>query len=125
MAFLLVYVDDFKLVARAEHQKELWRRLKAVIDMGEEEPESRFLGCKYASFSCTAANVQDILVQHPVYHKRPHLTKEDCNGHFPDWVIDPKRVVKGKTYDMQDFVEQMCRVVLYSRKNPQNLSEAR
>ena len=84
MAFLLVYVDDFKLVAPKGLHKELWIKLKGVVDMGEEEPEVRFLGCKYASFTCTASCVQDILVQHPAYHKRPHLTKEDCNGEFPD-----------------------------------------
>lgn len=32
-AFLLVYVDDFKLVARKGDHNELWKELKQVIDM--------------------------------------------------------------------------------------------
>ena len=39
MAFPLVYVDDFKLVAPKGLHKELWKKLKGVIDMGEEELE--------------------------------------------------------------------------------------
>lgn len=33
MAFLVVYVEDFKLAAKSEHQQRLWDKLKAVIDM--------------------------------------------------------------------------------------------
>ena len=47
MAFMLVYVDDLKLVAKKGDHKVLWLKLKSVIDMGEEEPEARFLGCRY------------------------------------------------------------------------------
>ena len=31
-AFLLIYVDDFKLVAKSKHQKGLWEKSKGVID---------------------------------------------------------------------------------------------
>ena len=69
----------------------LWSKLKAVIDMGEEEPEASFLGCKCTDFTtCSAFQVQDILLQHPAYHRRPHLTKEDCNCELPEWIVDPK-----------------------------------
>ena len=64
------------------------------------------MGCKCSNFSCKASEVTDILKQHPSYHQRPHLTKEDCYGDFPKWSIDPNKIVKGKTHDMQDFVEQ-------------------
>ena len=41
---MLVYVDDFKLVAQKGDHNELWKELKQVIDMGEEEEEHRFFG---------------------------------------------------------------------------------
>ena len=77
--FLLVYVDDFKLIARKGDHNELWKELKQVIDMGAEEEEHRFLGCHYSFFECKVGVVEDLLKQHLSYHQRPHLTKEDCN----------------------------------------------
>lgn len=74
--------------------------------MGEEEPEASFLGCKCTDFTtCSAFQVQDILLQHPAYHRRPHLTKEDCNCELPEWIVDPKTIVEGKAYEMEDFVD--------------------
>ena len=46
---MLVYVDDFKMVAQKGDHDALWKELKEVIDMGEEEEEHRFLGCHYSS----------------------------------------------------------------------------
>lgn len=83
-----------------------WEELKSFIDMGEEEPESRFLGCNYTNFTCTAAQVEDILKQHPSHHRRPRLTKEDCNGELRTWTVNRETKVKGKVYDMKDFVDQ-------------------
>ena len=62
---LSVFVDDFKMVAKSADHDMPWGELKGVIDMGEEEPESRFLGCIYTNFTCTAAQVEDMLKQHP------------------------------------------------------------
>ena len=104
--FMLVYVDDFKIVAMKGDHNKLWDELKQVIDMGEEEEEHRFLGCHYSSFECKAGEVEDILKQHPSYHQRLHFTKEDCNDEVPIWTIDRDRIVKGKMYDMTDFVDQ-------------------
>ena len=83
-----------------------WKELKQVIDMGEEDEEHRFLGCHYSSFESKAGVMEDLLKQHPSYHQRPHLTKEDCNGEVPNWTVDRERTVKGKMYDMTDFVDQ-------------------
>ena len=80
-------------------------RIKQVIDIGEEE-EHRFLGCHYSSFERKAGVVEDLLKQHPSYHQRPHLTKEDCNGELPKRTVDRERIVKGKMYDMTDFADQ-------------------
>ena len=94
-AFMLVYVDDFKMVAQKGDHDALWKELKEFIDMGEEE-KHRILGCHYSSFECKAGVVEDLLKQHPSYHQRPHRTKEDCNGELPNWIIDLEKVVKGK-----------------------------
>ena len=80
--------------------------LKAVTNIEEETAGERILGCRYTNFTCAAGAVQDLLLQHPLYHRRPHIAKEDCNGENPDWIMDPKRIIRGKTYDMEDFVEQ-------------------
>ena len=40
---MLVYVDDFKVVAKAGDHDKLWNDLKGVVDMGTEEEEHRFL----------------------------------------------------------------------------------
>ena len=47
MAFMLIYVDDIKLVAKSWLHKNSWSKWSAVIDMGEEEAEGSILGCKY------------------------------------------------------------------------------
>ena len=36
---------------------------------------------------CSKEDAEDLLLQHPSYHTRPHLTKEDCNGFIPKWTI--------------------------------------
>ena len=99
-------VDDFKIVARFEDHDIVWNEVKAVIDIGTEDDEHRFLGCKYSTFECKAGEVEELLKQHPSYHQRPHLTKEDCNGDVPNWMVDRNRTVRGKMYDISDFVDQ-------------------
>ena len=37
-SLLIAYVDDFKLVAKAELHDQLWKRIKSVIDMDDELP---------------------------------------------------------------------------------------
>ena len=64
------------------------------------------MGCKYFTFECKAGEVEELLKQHPSYRQRPHLTKEDCNGDVPNWMVDRNRTVRGKMYDMSDFVDQ-------------------
>ena len=73
--------------------------------MDEEEIEKRVLAFRYTNFTTTAANVQDFLRLHPSYRKHPRH-KEYCNDDLPDWIIDIKRIVRGKNYDVDDFVEQ-------------------
>ncbi|MCP3881916.1 MAG: hypothetical protein GY701_26530, partial [Sulfitobacter sp.] len=52
-ALLIVYVDDFKLAARDRDHDNIWKDLKAVIDMDDESYDGRFLGCDHESFSST------------------------------------------------------------------------
>ncbi len=42
---MIVYVDDFKLAARAELHDDRWAAIEAVIDMGDETTDGRFLCC--------------------------------------------------------------------------------
>lgn len=99
-------MDNFQLVAKAWLRKDLWGTLIAVIDMGEEEAEEKCLGGKYANFTCPASDAANIRKQHSSYHRRRRLTNEDCSGDLPDGGVEPNRLEKGKTNDMQDFVDQ-------------------
>ena len=83
----------------------LWQQLGAVIVFGDVETDGRFLGCTTEPFETTAENVIELLEQHPSYHKRPHLTKDNCNGVYPAWTIDPKKKVRGTIYNMEDVME--------------------
>ena len=85
---MVVYVDDFKIAAREHDHDAIWKAIGSVIDMEPEVEDERFLGCKVTSFKATAADVKTLLEQHPSKHRRPHLTKEDCNGDFPNWTYD-------------------------------------
>ena len=53
-AMLIIYVDDFKMAAKAEDHDQLWKDLKSVIDMEDEAEEERFLGCKHEDFMAKA-----------------------------------------------------------------------
>ncbi len=43
-ALLIVYVDDFKLAAKAGDHDRLWAAIRGVIDMDAESLDGRFLG---------------------------------------------------------------------------------
>ena len=103
---LSVYVDDFKVVAQASEHKQIWKEVRGVINMEDGKVGERFLGCRCANCSASAAVVHDIFKQHLSYRKRAHPTKEDCSGDLRELMIDPKRTAKGTTCDMEDVVEQ-------------------
>ncbi len=70
MAVLLVYVDDFKLAARREHQDELWKALRSVTDMDEESEGARFLGCDHEPFETKAKHFGTLVRQKPEFLER-------------------------------------------------------
>ena len=43
----IVYVDDFKLAAKAGDHDRLWAAIRGVIDMDAESLDGRFLGCTH------------------------------------------------------------------------------
>ena len=43
----IVYVDDFKLAAKARDHDRLWAAIRGVIDMDAESLDGRFLGCTH------------------------------------------------------------------------------
>ena len=70
-SLLIVYVDDFKLAAKAEFQDRLWAGIRRVIDMDPETLDGRFLGCSHERYEATASQVSWLLENHPAYHPGP------------------------------------------------------
>ncbi len=67
---IIVYVEDFKVAAKAGDHDRLWAAIRGVIDMDAESIDGRFLGCTHERYNTTAAEVQDLLNNHPLYHPR-------------------------------------------------------
>ena len=70
-----------------------------------EVEDERFLGSQVKSFTGKVDEVKTRLDQHPTKHLRPHLTKEGCNGYIPKWTYDVNPKLRGKVYDMTEFVD--------------------
>ena len=68
---LIVYVDDFKLAAKAEAHDAIWKSIREVIDLDPETLDGHFLGCSHERFTTSAGLVRDILDSHPGYHPKP------------------------------------------------------
>ena len=85
---LLVYVNEIKLAARREHHDELWKELRSVIEMDEENEDARFLGCDHETFEARARDVEFLLRLRPDFVKR-----KAAEEHTPN--IDPNRKVMG------------------------------
>ena len=56
-SLLIVYVDDFKLAAKAEMHDRLWAAIRRVIDMDPETLDCRFLGCSHERYEATASQL--------------------------------------------------------------------
>ena len=72
-SLLIVYVDDFKLAAKAEIRGKLWAEIRKVTDMDPETLDGRFLGCSHERYDTVASKLEGMLENHPVYHTRPSL----------------------------------------------------
>ncbi len=53
-SLLVVYVDDFKLSAKAELHDALWAEIRNVIEMDPETLDGRFLGCSHERYDTVA-----------------------------------------------------------------------
>ena len=69
-AFMIVYVDDFKLACKAADAKGLWRDLRSKIRLSEPEPPSRFLGCYQTRERMKVKDLAQFLENHPDSHPR-------------------------------------------------------
>ena len=49
--FLVLYVDDFKLVGPKKSMQEAWRKIRGTIRAGDPHPLGHFLGCTHESVS--------------------------------------------------------------------------
>ncbi len=123
---LIVYVDDFKLAAKAEAHDAIWASIRKVIDMDPETLDGRFLGCSHERFTTTAGRVSDILDSHPGYHPRPKqggVALASKEGADPTAEIaklyDPKRKVEVVTYHKErsakDCVTAFCELSGYPK----------
>ena len=74
-ALLIVYVDDFALAAHEKDHDEMWKKIKAVIRMGDETEDGRFLGCNLTAFEAKAGDVFGLLQGQPEYYLRAKLGK--------------------------------------------------
>ena len=85
-SLLIVYVDDFKLAAKAEFQDRLWADIRRVIDMDPETLDGRFLGCSHERYEATASQLSWMLDNHPIYDPIPltggvtHLQRQEVKA---------------------------------------------
>ena len=70
-SLLIVYVDDFKLSAKAGMHDALWAEIRKAIDVDPETLDGRFLGCSHERYDTAASKLEDMLDNHPIYHPRP------------------------------------------------------
>ena len=70
-ALLVIYVDDFKLAAKACDHDKLWTDIRNVIDMDKESEDGPFLGCDHQTFEGKAKDMMDILQLRPQFYSRP------------------------------------------------------
>ena len=57
MSLMIIYVDDFRMVATPKHTPRLWGELRQVLLLDDPEPPGRFLGCYQHYFTTTVKNV--------------------------------------------------------------------
>ena len=107
-ALLVVYVDDFKMAAKAEDHDKLWADIKSRITMDEETEEGVYLGCRNQRFIAKAGDLADILDKQPQYCPREKSSPGVAQGEptiiAPDY--DPERVVRGILSQMPEYVDK-------------------
>ena len=83
-AFMIVYVDDFKLAYNTAHAKELWRDLWSKIRLSDPEPPCRFLGCYQTKERMKVKDLAQYLENHPSLHPRSSTEKTPLRLGVPE-----------------------------------------
>ena len=117
-SLLIVYVEDFKLSAKAGMHDALWAEIRKVIDMDPETLDGRFLGCSHERYDTVASKFEGMLDNHPIYHPRPSLgTNPQAKARGEDagheqrqaykHMYNPNQKVKAFVYNMERFAKDL------------------
>jgi len=98
MSLMIIYVDDFRMVAYPKYTPRLWGELREVLLLDDPEPPGRFLGCYQHYFTSTVKNVAFILNNDPRVRKRSEAPVEKV-------LDDPSHPVRGYSYDMCQYLD--------------------
>ena len=66
-SLMIIYVDDFRMVAKPDFTPRLWGELRKVLHLDEPEPPGRFLGCCHNYFTSTVKTLSLILSATPSF----------------------------------------------------------
>ena len=114
-SFLVIYVDDFKMVSTVENTARLWKELGEVIELGPYTTPNRFLGCKHHQFTAPASDFESILRHNPKLRPRGS-TEAAPLAELPRY--EPTREVRGFVYDMQNYFEKNVQTYLEVTNTP-------
>ena len=107
IAFLMVYVDDFKMVSHRNDTKQLWDPIRKHITMAEPAPSERFLGCYNRRFSAPISAFGELMGNLPSQWSRLDATGVKRTKAEPWQPADPGKIVIGFEYHMTSFDTQI------------------
>ena len=106
-SLLIVYVDDFRMAAKAEYTPRLWDEIRVKLVTDEPSPPQRFLGVVQHYFEEPVEKLGYFLDHNPRVRGR----EAEVQKFVPK---NPKLLVRGYRYQMADFfgkaVDKYCAV---------------
>ena len=109
-AFLMIYVDDFKMVSKVTDVDKLWAPLRERITLGQPTEAERFLGCHSKRFTAKVSEFAHVLGNAPGYWSRIDPRTGVKRVSADPWKPkDPDRLVTGIEYDMSEYFAQKRR----------------
>ena len=103
IAFLMVYVDDFKMVSHRNDTKQLWDPIRKHITMAEPAPSERFLGCYNRRFSAPISAFGELMGNLPSQWSRLDASGVKRTKAEPWQPADPGKVVIDFEYQMTSY----------------------
>ena len=114
IAWLMVYVDDFKMSSHKKDTANLWRPIREKIRMADPAPSARFLGCYSRRFTAPVSTFAALLGQLPKQWVRHNADGTKCTKPQPWKPKDPNRIVHGYEYEMNKYSADMVETVSYT-----------